>query len=79
MEGNPKIFPEWHLLVFKCERFILYEYFGTFSTAILATADKETPYGAFCNNQSLFLSLSLYTARPSCEYYRQVYFVHSRL
>ena len=26
-----------------------------------------------------FLSLSLYTARPSFEYYRQVYFVHSGL
>ena len=27
----------------------------------------------------LFFFLSLYTARPSFEYYRQVYFVHSRL
>ena len=27
----------------------------------------------------LVLSLSLYTARPSFEYYRQVYFVHSGL
>ena len=29
-------------------------------------------------HQYLFF-LFLYTARPSCEYYRQVYFVHSRL
>ena len=27
----------------------------------------------------IFLFLSLYTARPSFEYYRQVYFVHSGL
>ena len=44
MEGNPNIFPEWHLLVYKYVRYILYEYFETFSTVILATADKEIPY-----------------------------------
>ena len=27
----------------------------------------------------VFFYLSLYTARPSCEYYQQVYFVHSGL
>ena len=49
--------------------------------------DQTAPIGAVCSGSTLFatilnsffLFLSLYTARPSLEYYRQVFFVHSGL